>query len=89
MAKVMRSGITLNCPMCGELEATFTLDLANLMVKCESCEDACGAEYARDAVAAQLARWQSVVELVDHATETFGAVLSEECDVKKKKVAIA
>jgi len=86
MAKPKAEGITLNCPMCGELAATFNLDLANLMLRCEICEDSCGAEFARDAVAAQLARWQTVFELVAHAAERFGAVLVEEADAKKSKL---
>jgi transcription elongation factor Elf1 len=89
MANVKREGMTMTCPMCGELDASFDLDLANLMVKCQSCEDSCTAEVARDAIAAQLARWQAVVELVAHAAETFGAVLGEEADVKKSKMTAA
>jgi hypothetical protein len=68
--------------MCGELEATFNLDLANLQVTCESCSDCCSAEHARNVVAAHLARWQAVVELVEHASTTFAQVVRDEADPK-------
>jgi hypothetical protein len=75
--------MTLACPMCGELEATFNLDLANLQVTCESCSDTCTAEHARDVIAAHLARWQAVVELVETASKAFAQVVNDEAEHKR------
>ena len=78
MARAKNKGLTLPCPSCGSLEATFRLDLNTLMLTCEECEDSMDAVVARNQIAAHLRRWDAVVELVDHASATFASALHDE-----------
>jgi hypothetical protein len=73
-----KPGITLPCPMCGELAATFALDLEDLMVKCECCDDVVKPEVALGMIQEHVRKWQAVVELASHAEAMFGRLKNDE-----------
>jgi hypothetical protein len=79
MAKnVMKPGMTLPCPVCGELEATIKIDMTDLLCSCESCDDTFSADVARELVLKQLRRWEAVCELVAQAGELVARVKAAE-----------
>ncbi len=69
----------LPCPLCGELGAGITLDLATLKV-CTCAE--CGAEFSPEMavkfLADRLAKWRAVERWIDMAADVLAAPTTPE-----------
>jgi hypothetical protein len=68
----------LPCPLCGEMNAGITLDLATLKV-CTCAE--CGGDFAYEVavkyLADRLAKWQAVGRWIDMAADVLATTTTE------------
>jgi hypothetical protein len=63
-------GFKVVCPMCGDVEATVSLDLNDVRaLSCSSCDAEFTPAAAVAKAAEQLARWQAVEKWISMATE--------------------
>ena len=72
--KYTNQGLKLQCPVCGEKDATMLLELDTMICRCGSCDDVFSPDTARRMIGEQLARWEAMCHWIGYAGEILTPV---------------